>query len=265
MRKLLMRIYEIIIIYLAVGAPFGVSCFQQNRATGNLPSSLATAFAVWLGWPLSIFGFFILPRSENFSPRTAKERLREQEIERAGRALTVALYNVEDALAEEATTNEWRKLMFAARRSVERYVGLALVVTCEESESNAPPTRRETETPRIAARQGKDLIIAGRCIRRRMRARLLSHSDRARVEFFNALAALHDLTDCELPTHDFSASRTLSEKIIFVYERAIELLNLLDEPETAMSIAQLSDAESTRLGQLEISSKSMEPEFEAIF
>lgn len=98
-----MRLYEIITIYLAAGAPVGVMFFLRHRARRNLQPSLAMAAGAWLVWPAWIIKLFRAPRDEGHiialtNEMSASARTREEKIKRAARALTIACYEVEDVL-----------------------------------------------------------------------------------------------------------------------------------------------------------------------
>lgn len=266
-----MRLYEIITIYLAAGAPVGVTCFLHRRTRRSFAHALAAASAVWLVWPVSLIQT-LLEQSEKFARLSARandvsdEQSHERKIERAAHALALALYAVEDAYDETRRGNDkiYRQIVFAARRSVERFTGLALIVAQERQMPEHMPTKREMETCRIAGRTGDDLLIAGLCIRRRGRARLFAHYKRACTELVHALAGVRELLDREgfASPHEYAAARSVSEKIIRVYASAIEVLSLLDEQTTAIMVARLLDAECARLRRLETACVGNERHFE---
>jgi hypothetical protein len=127
-----MRAVEIITVYLACAAPFGVARFLRFPG-GVRGRRIAYAAAAGLLWPLILLSHFttressargITPMEKNFSPPDAKFR-------RAERALVEALYQLEDEAVEacgvkssEPTAQSAR----FARAAVERYAGLTLAV-----------------------------------------------------------------------------------------------------------------------------------------
>jgi hypothetical protein len=188
-----MRLSEVIIIYLAAAAPFGVAFFLRRAGKrSQLGGALAKAAGAALIWPAWLV--FISTRKARGAGEADDSRalgdgrtLDEVTIERVKRETVNALRRMEDAFARVRPTSESeRHLFFIARECVERYAGLALA--CEGVRADEAPTAREMELCRIAGRAGDDLLVAGRCFHRRNVTRLLAHRERARTELDDALA-----------------------------------------------------------------------------
>ncbi|MCA1849794.1 MAG: hypothetical protein LC672_01755, partial [Acidobacteria bacterium] len=176
-----MRLREIITIYLAIGAPLAATYFLRRRASASLLRALLSGAAVATLWPLAaLISAFVRRRASQANQRisdppasedTAGSGL-EERVERARDGLLAALRRVEE-LAPATLNVESEKLKRAARDSrvaVERYVALALAV--EQVGADAAPSAQEMELNRVVGRTGDDLLLAGRCVRRRNAARL---------------------------------------------------------------------------------------------
>jgi len=255
-----MRIIEAITIYLAAGAPFGVSYYLQRKPRKRGASSFLKATAAALLWPLSAATIFLTRRrrltmsvTSDHDPAHGSEpdALR---IEQARRQLIGALYKVE-GLARAVSEKEGKRIELVAytvRESVEKYTGLMLnsfAVSTDEA-----PTAREMELCRISGRRGADLLLAGRCIHRRNVARLLAHRERARTNLLHALAEVRELSPADSDAtaqKKFAAARHTSVAILRFYAHAINLLSLLEDEAAARVTARLLDAECSRLRRLE--------------
>jgi len=253
-----MRWSELVIMYLATAAPFGVARFFAAGRGRRGARALATACASALLWPRAAFA--LLRRrslAAGEGPR-ARGTLDERRIEQAERAVVGALLSVEDILEAECGPlgGAERYAMFAARSSVGRYAGLALACAAPVDEAEPRPTARETELCRVAGRTGEDLRTAGRCVRRRNAALLSAHRERARDELVHALAAAgeaaHKTVAARPKAEDGGGpARTISESLLGAYARAVELLSLFDDRGAVVSAARLMDAECARLRRLE--------------
>jgi len=252
-----MILSDLFIIYLAAAAPFGVSRFLAEHASGTatLPALFKGAGAA-LAWPVTSLARLLLRGSGG---RTFKELSQdEQRVERVKRAAVNALRAVEDALelAREPLGEADRHTLYVARESVERYVGLALASA--QARPEAKPTAREMELCRIAGRGGDDLLTAGRCVHRRNVTRLVAHRERASSELVQALAAV-----CAL-AHEMRAPRPsadseeqlraggverISEALPRALSRVAELPACFDDRATAESVARLLEAERGASGR----------------
>jgi hypothetical protein len=259
-----MLLSELAIIYLATAAPFGVSRYLNQNAQGvRRLHALAESAVAALAWPLTALTFLFksvkarADKTKTIDDGVARD---EQRIESVKRATVNALRAVEDLLVTECGLNDEteRHVLFAARASVERYAGLALA--CAGLRKDAEPSERELELCRIAGRAGDDLLVAGRCVHRRNAARLLAHRERARDEFVHALAdageLAHTIYSTSRPFRSpeqivSEAAKQISEALLHVFSRAIELLSLFDDRTAVVGVARLLDAECARLRRLE--------------
>lgn len=255
-----MRLSELVIMYLATAAPFGVArFFATGRGRGRSARALASACGYALLWPRAAFALLGRRAGAGGEGPRACGAADEQRVERAERAVVAALLSVEDILETECgpVGGAERYAMFAARSSVGRYAGLALACAgAGEDEAATQPTERETELCRVAGRTGEDLRTAGRCVRRRNAALLATHRERARDELVHALAAAGEAAHKALAARPRAedgggTARAISESLLGAYARSVELLSLFDDRGAVVSAARLMDAECARLGRLE--------------
>ena len=246
---------ELIIIYLAAAAPFGVANFLQRPADVSCPRSLLHATGAALLWPLILLSRPLVQNKfglrELDAPGQNASLSRELRIDDARRALLSVLYQIED-LARDITssyTEATRESVCAAIASVECYDGLSLAA----ADANEEATPREKELCRIAGREDEDdLLIASRCHQRRNLACLKTHQAQSRLELLHALAELREV--CErigATTTNQPAGRQLFAILLETYARAIDLLSLFEDECAALRVARLLDAASARLSRLE--------------
>lgn len=248
---------EAITIYLAAGAPFGVSYYlRREHGAGRASALLRSSWAMLL-WPITAAAVFLARKSKG-AEATDRDRaaLRvEEKIEQATRQLLAMLSRVEEQ-ARALPGREGRRserVAFVVRESVEKYVGLTL--GSRDASADAPPSESEMELSRVAGRTGDDLLLAGRCIHRRNVARLLAHRERARTDLLHALAELRELSgDSSALESNIMAARHASVAILRFYGHAINLLSLLEDEDAARKVARLLDAECARLRRLEAAS-----------
>jgi len=208
-----MRMIEAITIYLAAGAPFGVSYFLQREQKSRASAlTLLRATGTALLWPLAAVTIVLARRRWRTDAATAASDTSlstpdEEKIEQARRQLLATLRKVE-ALAQSLSDKERRRserAAFLIRETLEKYVGLTLGTS--GISADARPAAREMELCRISGRAGDDLLLAGRCIHRRNVARLLAHRERARTHLLHALAELRELTDDAFTHKNLAAAR----------------------------------------------------------
>jgi hypothetical protein len=261
-----MLLSELIIIYLAAAAPFGVAAFLQRRGDVSRSHSLGHAAGAALLWPLTLLsrplnGTAFFSRQPD-APEQKASVSRESGIEGAQRALLSALYQTEDLARDFPGTNPeaTRESVGSVIASVECYVGLSLAAVAGASEEGSP---RELELCRIAGREDEDdLLIAGRCHQRRHLARLKAHQTESRLELLHALAVLREV--CERTRHatttDRQAVHQLFATLLEAYTRAIEILSLFGDERAARRVARLLDATSARLRHEEAQRTQVAPE-----
>lgn len=207
---LVMNWTEIIIVYLAIGAPFGVYHFLKRReAEANLEiigRSLAAILfwvffaAVWL-WQTAV--------ERNAARESALDLATENKI-----AETVS--NLEAIYSNSAAQTN-KSSFFEFREMLARYVGLT--EAWHESAPHATAFAHEIETLRVAKREKLDLQLGGRCIHRRNVMRLKTHQLRAAAEF---------LAIC----------RTFADDQSFLRE-AVNLAEVLADNATALELKKL--------------------------
>jgi hypothetical protein len=243
-----MRLSEIITIYLAAAAPFGVAHFQRGR--GRMAHRLVGASCVALAWPLAAVSFLSGTKAERDTDEETEAR-DEARMERVRRAIFDSLLRVEQLYETVRGTcdERARHAFFAARESVERYAGLTEVA--RRAQLHAPPTPRELETCRVGGCVGEDLLVAGRCLHRRNVIRLRLQRERARGEMLHALAETGELVraSAAAASHAPAAddAHRLSKALVEVYAGVVRLLSLLDDREAALVVERLREAERARL------------------
>jgi hypothetical protein len=256
-----MQLSETVTIYLAIGAPFGVSYFlraQGLKARGRA-RSLLRATCAGLLWPfVGVAAFLARQSTAEHSPPAEESNsvvsveLRRK-IETAERQLMAALERVRELRQTPAGGGEAiESCVREVREEIEKYVGLTLILA--EADPEGPPASHEMELCRVAGRVGDDLLLAGRCIHRRNVARLIAHHAASRNELLHALARVRELlafAPYDRRSPDLAAARHLSVALLKFYAHAINLLSLLEDEAAATSTARLLDAECARLRRLE--------------
>jgi hypothetical protein len=254
-----MRLSETITIYLAAGAPFGVACYLREHPGTHRSLALLKATGVILLWPLAMSAILFARQRRVGEAGASDQSGAEGDVgakaEQTKRNLLTVLYELHDLVRESygKESEEMRRTACQVRESIEKYVGLSMVVAAINPED--APTGREMELCRIAGREGDDLLLAGRCIHRRNAARIIAHRERARREMIHALAELREIGDTDhlAVGSGAQAARLRSEAILKAYGHAINLFSLLEDEGAAMSVARLLDAECARLRRLEAS------------
>lgn len=186
-----MRWSELIIIYLAVGAPVGVSYALRPQAVDHAGrrawgASVLTA----LLWPWAVarwlrhkaFAWQLLAKTRKTSPSESD-------------ALTVAYLSAVRTLAEVTHTLQTHNSALAvedlwqkARTTLEVYAGLTRAV--REIDETAPAGPRALALYGVAGYAGNELEIAGRCVQRRNANRLRLHQSQAREDFLTMWPSL---------------------------------------------------------------------------
>jgi hypothetical protein len=257
-----MRLIQLITIYLAAAAPVGVLFFLRRSAHDGRTRAVARAAAAGLLFPFTLAAY-ALARGNSIGAGTSNDSRgsRDERVESARTALVVSLHGFEDRAREAGG----RRADAAARgahaltSTAERYAGLTLALA--GAEPDGEPGARETEMARVAGRGGEDLEIAGRCVRRRNATRLREHQARSRLELLHALAELQETlavidqpravrrsrAAAESHRQTDSTGRQLSAALLRVYERAFDLLLLLEDARGVRTLVRLLDATRARL------------------
>lgn len=251
-----MRLAEVVTIYLAAAAPIGVAYFLNREKTSARAYWVAIGAA--LVWPVTLTLMWLARegfRGERTHAAESVESQLRQNCDHAKRLLLAALHKAEDAARVVPATNfvAAQHVLFNAREAIECFIGLTLAA--REAKIDASPSPRETELCRVAGRSGDDLMIAGRCTHRRNVARLLAHRKRARAEMLHALAEVGGIPGSASFALQSNAEEAqhFSEAALKVYERAVDLLSLFDDDHATTMVARLLDTERARLRRLESS------------
>jgi len=251
-----MRLTEVVTIYLAAAAPIGVAYFLNREKTSAQAYGMAIGAA--LVWPVTLTLMWLARegfRGERMHAAESVELQFWQKCDHAKRLLLAALHEAEDAARAAPATNfeAARHVLFNAREAIERFIGLTLAA--REARIDGPPSPREIELCRVAGRSGDDLTIAGRCTHRRNVARLLAHRQRARAEVLHALAEVGEIPGSAsfALQSNAEAAQHFSEAALEVYQRAVDLLSLFDDDHATTVVARLLDTERARRRRLESS------------
>lgn len=170
-----MNISDIIIIYLACGAPFGVYYFLQNRK--KLKSNqlwMKSFFTVFVWFP---YAFFIL--NDFATNETRKKHFAEQEL------LDAELNRIQKEFLQVKSADQYKKIsIFEMREVLERYAGLTRACHLDR----ITPADSEKEIFRISLRQNSQ--TAANCLHRRNLKRLRFHQALARQDFLQIIMLL---------------------------------------------------------------------------
>ena len=172
--KTTMNISDIIIIYLACGAPFGVYFFLQNRK--KLISSqlwLKSFFTVFVWIP---YAFFIL--NDFATNNQQKKQIAEQNL------LDESLKRIQKEFLDIKTSGLNNLSVFELREVLDRYVGLTMVSDFEQK----TPADSENELLRISLRQNSQ--TAAKCLHRQNLKKFKFHQTLARQDFLKVILIL---------------------------------------------------------------------------
>ncbi|MDQ4122679.1 MAG: hypothetical protein M3209_14670 [Acidobacteriota bacterium] len=196
-----MTFSEFLIIYLSIGAPFGVYFFL-NRRSNNLDSTfLLKVLGVIFGWCFYAV-FWIFRGSQSiYGAKPTSDSIGENEIEKHLRELLAAY--------SEISGNEKKVSFFQFRETIERYVGLT-----EALRDSAESTEFQNELFVVAGRKNQDLQLANRCLQRKNLLRLKAHQIQARQDFLQIFDNL---------SHQ-SAKITSRENLFYSATRLVVLL-----------------------------------------
>ena len=253
-----MRLSEPITIYLAAGAPFGVSRYLCAGKHESRLRALLKGTAATLLWPLVgaaiLFKRLRLMDREDATEGAINARVAAR-VEEAGRAFMVSVNVMLEALRRtpDLKREEMERTLYTLRDCAEQYVGLAGMQ--ETADLEAPPAAHELELARISGRRGDDLLVAGRCAHRRNVARIRARYERERSRLLQKLAELRALEGNSLPAYigdaDLATRRQLSEARLEIYLRVTDLCSLLEDADAARQASRLLNAECSYLRRLQ--------------
>jgi hypothetical protein len=155
-----MNFTEIIIVYLALGSPFGVYYYLQNR-------SIIKAICVLLLW---------IPFAFTLLQGKVTNLLTKDEFVENFKSVSVYKKQIEQYLSK----NLPQFSIFEIREVLERYIGLTL----SQQESNEIG-KNETEVFQIA--ESKNIKLGGICLHRRNQTKLNYHQTLARRDFLKLI------------------------------------------------------------------------------
>jgi hypothetical protein len=202
-----MNAFEIFILYLSCGAPFGVYFFLQNRHKSTFLTALLKAFltvVVWIPYALQVLNANITKKLSDSKFDTAGE---------SDAALEKKLEEVEKTMLQILFESKAGISVFEFREVLERYSGLTLARQTDEIGEN------ESEVFKIT--NHKNAELGAKCLHRRNRLRLEFHQRLASRDFLKLLAKF-SFFEAEKLRH-----------------AALEFATLLDDGETRRAIEKL--------------------------
>jgi hypothetical protein len=178
-----MTFTEFLIIYLSIGAPFGVYFFLSRRPINWNSTFLLKTVCVVFGWCFYAV-YLISRRSQNiYEANTALDSIAENEIEKIMRKLLAAY--------SEIMPNEKNVSFFQFREIVERYAGLTSAL-----HDSRESTEFQNELFVVSGMKNQDLQLANRCLQRKNLLRLKAHQIQARQDFLRIFENLGE-SACE--------------------------------------------------------------------
>lgn len=231
---------EIIIIYLAVGAPFAVHFVLHNLpVTKNL---FLKSFGVAIFWlPLmAIKVFYGKNQNEDFH--------KNEKLEFVRRSLLSTLNEIRAASEVIKSDQNIEELIWVIRENAEKYSGLTLA--CESLDETDSPSEHEVEIYRITGCKSDELKIAARCTHRRNVRQILEHRNRAGASFLHALVEMYESINDGSAMNPISA-RQINGLLLRLYANAVEILSLIEDEKAVEIVTGLSDKASIRLTAIE--------------
>lgn len=207
-----MRLSEIITIYLAIGAPFGVYVYVQAEKPRNIIEVWLKTFGAMFIYPLFLFnsvrGFFLVADSrQTFA---SESDLEAQKLETLQRDLTGKVFG-----------NNTKELnLFDFREILERYIGLSLA--WRDSVPGTTIAAQELEIFRLSGRTDDDLKLAAGILQRRNFLRLQSHQIQARRDFLTIFANYREKSAIRI---------------------ALEIAKVLNDAEASLFLQKILDAQ----------------------
>lgn len=210
-----MNAFEIFILYLSCGAPFGVYFFFQHRKSARRVPVILKSFLTVFVW---------IPYALRLLNANVTKRLSASKFDAAGETdadfLKKQLDEIEKRMQQILVESRAEVSVFEFREVFERYSGLTLAARqADEVGEN------EREVFRIAGHE--NAALGAKCLHRRNRLRLRFHQSLASRDFLKLLAK-------------FSSFK--AEKL---RAAALEFVTLLDDGETRRAIENLFAAGSS--------------------
>ncbi len=165
----MMNFYDLLIIYLACGAPLGVYYYFQNRRAGNTHLLWLKTLINFLFW--IPYAFQILSENKSFKNVFDFGENTDSDIEKK-------IIPLRKELETAIVRNIPQLSVFEAREILERYTGLTIACQAEENFVHS-----ENEFYNIT--NHKNPHLAAICAARRNRERLFFHQTESRKDFLN--------------------------------------------------------------------------------
>lgn len=172
---------DLIIVYLACGAPHGVYFYLQNRPNEKsyfLWLKIIFVFVFWIP-----FALHIVFKSRLFKTlvyNSNKSAFAEADIKDN-------LYSIQKNFEEIFLESREKISLFEFRQTIKRYVELTFSI---ESFNNAEISEQEMEIFRVV--KINNIEISAACLKRRNRKRLAFHQTKARRDFLQLIENLSD-------------------------------------------------------------------------
>lgn len=173
-----MSLFDVLIIYLACGAPVSVAYYFQNRAQ-NKKRIVPLAFFVFLAWLP-----FILKLSFNDKNRFLKLFYKFNGKLDSSSDFEKSIFLIKKQFEDIIFESGFMMSVFEFREIFERFVGLVIAV---QNESRTPILAEENI---FQISGSKNTELSAICVRRRNRKRLVRHQIEARRDFLQLLKQL---------------------------------------------------------------------------
>lgn len=178
-----MSLYDFLIIYLSLGAPFAVYYFLQNRNERKSPRLWLKTILKFLFW--LPFAYKIARKSGRagnffkniFDGESFSDAETDKNIHLIQKQMEKKIFESDSSLS-----------IYEFRETLERYAGLTLAGQFEAKDSQNE--RVDFEIFRVAG--NKQTEIAAACLQRRNRKRLSFHHTQSRLNFLTVIQRLFD-------------------------------------------------------------------------
>lgn len=207
-----MNLTDLLIIYLACGAPFGVYYLLQNRTkfvSGTLWLNTFYTFAFWV--PMA----FKLLRENKFLTRSVSHTFDAEAIQEKKLDL------IQKRLEKILQGSGLKISIFELREMIDRYVGL----TYAKQNKMEKPSLAKKELFSIS--KNNNLELAAICLDRRNRTRLSFHQKEARQDFLDFVEQLSE-TSADSKTIGYLAVEFVEVLNDFEAKAALEKMFISD-------------------------------------
>jgi hypothetical protein len=240
-----MRLTELMTIYLSIGAPFGVASFLIEKASLNHTQSLTKAMSVMFLWPIAICRLLLSSINKSIENLSAAETVSSTELNKAQTEFNKLLFELEDLTGKDSSR---RYLLQLIRNTTEQYAETYWVFK-QEFMNRDVPAKRVMELCRIDGREGKDLLLAGHCFRRRNLSRVQIRLERLEKEFLQAMTALYESVKDQRASEPYGVTTVYRfiPTVIQLYGRAIKLFSILERKNVVHKMTELLDVSCNQM------------------